>query len=297
MTNATPGVDERGLEEVRAWVTRAGIFGTSEADLLRGFCKGLTKAGLPVTRTLMVIDTLHPVHEGRVFRWRSDLASESEVVEYGRTNQGGQAAESWRRSPFYELFHSGGDSLRRRLSDPGGSDFPIFDELREDGQTDYLALIHRFAEDTVIGEMDCIYSSWVTDRAGGFDAGMLLALKRLVPSLALAMKAASLARIAETLVETYLGRDAGRRVLEGRIDRGVADRIEAVLWFSDLRGFTQVTDSIPPGEVIPFLNDYADATISAIHEAVRDELKLIGDGKLANFRADDMDGASRCALT
>ena len=60
-----------------------------------------------------------------------------------------------------------------------------------------------------------------------------------------------------TLMETYLGRDAGQRVLSGRIMRGVADRIDAAIWFSDLRGFTRITDTAPE-QVIPLLNDYAD---------------------------------------
>jgi adenylate cyclase len=104
-----------------------------------------------------------------------------------------------------------------------------------------------------------------------------------------------LARIAGTLVETYLGRDAGRRVLSGRIARGVAERIGAVLWFSDLRGFTRITEEAPPEQIIPLLNDYAEAIISSVHEAGGDVLKLIGDGTLAIFRADP-GRACRCAL-
>jgi adenylate cyclase len=289
-------MDQERLEEVRTWVTKAGLYGTSEPDLLRGFCKGLHKAGLSISRAHVIIDTLHPVHEGRVFRWRSDNAAESETVEYGRTNQGGQAADNWRRSPFYHLLQSGASLLRRRLNEPDGPEFPLFDELRAEGQTDYLVVIQRFAEDSIIGEMDCVYSSWATSEEGGFTDAQIEALQRLVPSLSLAVKTASLSRILETLVGTYLGRDAGRRVLQGRIERGVADRIEAVLWFSDLRGFTSVTDSMPPEEVIPLLNDYAEATISAIHEAGGDVLKLIGDGTLAIFTAERNEDACRCAL-
>ena len=121
-------------------------------------------------------------------------------------------------------------------------------------------------------------------------------MRRLVPSLALAIKCASLARIAGTLVEVYLGRDAGQRVLKGRISRGVAERIHAVLWYSDLRGYTSITDTAPPGEIIPLLNDYADAVISAIQETGGEVLKLIGDGVLAIFRADDPAQACRRAL-
>jgi adenylate cyclase len=83
-----------------------------------------------------------------------------------------------------------------------------------------------------------------------------------------------------TLMETYLGHDAGRRVFSRRIMRGIADRIDAVIWFSDLRGFTRITDSSPE-QIIPLLNDYADVMVSAIHAHGGDVLKLIGDGILA----------------
>jgi adenylate cyclase len=147
-----------------------------------------------------------------------------------------------------------------------------------------------------IGEMDCIYSAWATDAPLGFADDEVEALTRLVPALALAVKCASLARIAGTLVETYLGRDAGRRVLSGRIARGVTDRIGAVLWFSDLRGFTRIADTAAPEQVIPLLNDYAEAVIGAVHEAGGDALKLIGDGTLAIFAAADPARACREAL-
>ena len=96
-------------------------------------------------------------------------------------------------------------------------------------------------------------------RRSDFDDPIVGDLERLMPSFALAMKSASLSRIAGTLVETYLGRDAGRKVLAGSIRRGVADRIEAVLWFSDLRNYTRISDSAEPEQIIPLLNEYADA--------------------------------------
>jgi adenylate cyclase len=144
--------------------------------------------------------------------------------------------------------------------------------------------------------MDCAYSQWLTRAPDGFSDEDIGALRRLVPVLALAVKGASLARIARTLVEVYLGRDAGARVLSGRISRGVADEIDAVLWFSDLRGYTTISDTAAPGEIIPLLNDYAEAAISAIDAAGGDVLKLIGDGILAIFKADDPAQACACAL-
>jgi adenylate cyclase len=104
-------------------------------------------------------------------------------------------------------------------------------------------------------------------------------------ALALAVKCAALARIAGTLVEVYLGRGAARRVLSGRILRGAAERINAVLWFSDLKGYTTIAEGAAPEQIIPLLNDYAEVVISAVHEGGGDILKLIGDGVLAIFEA------------
>jgi len=118
-----------------------------------------------------------------------------------------------------------------------------------------------------------------------------------VPVLGLAIKSAQHVDIARTLGRVYLGRDASAQVLSGRISRGVTERINAVLWFSDLRGSTRISETIGPDEIIPFLNDYAEASIEAIHEAGGDVLKLIGDGVLAIFTGDDMAVARRAALS
>ena len=176
------------------------------------------------------------------------------------------------------------------------AEFPTLAELSEGSIVDLLAMINRFAAGGVIGEMDCFYSLWMTDRAGGFSDDEIAALERLAPFLGLAIKCASLARIAQTLVETYLGRDAGRQVLTGRIQRGVADRIDTVLWFSDLPDYAGVAETSSPDEIIPLLDDYADAIVSAIHDNSGDVLKLIGDGVLAMFPAGERGRACVAAL-
>jgi adenylate cyclase len=282
---------------IAKWITEAGLTGLTELELLHGFCDRLVASGLPVARVNIVIDTLHPIHEGRVFRWRrDDQDSLDPIVEYGRTNVEGQAADNWRRSTYYHLLLSGEDFLRRRIGPGHIEDFSVLKDLRAEGQTDYLVLIHRFAAEGAIGEMDSFYSSWTTDAVTGFTDEEISLVRELASPLMLALKCASLARIAKTLVETYLGRDAGRLVLNGRIARGVTDRIQAVLWFSDLHGFTHITETADPEQIIPFLNDYSEAIISSIYEAGGDVLKLIGDGALAIFKEEDPSQACRCAL-
>jgi adenylate cyclase len=283
------------VERTTDWILRSGLAGAQETDLLREFCERCNAAGLPIVRSLAIIDTLHPVHEGTVFRWRNDDVEEEATIQYGRTTEGA-AAESWQRSPFYHLLQTGGEELRRRLAFGEAADFPIIQEMKDAGHTDYIVFVHRFASGATIGEMDCVYSGWSTRSPQGFSDANVAALRQLVPALHLAIKSAALAKVADNLVQVYLGHDAGRRVLEGRIQRGVADRIEAALWFSDLRSFTTITDTARPGEIIPLLNDYAEVVITAIYEAGGDVLKLIGDGTLALFRTVDPSDACRRAL-
>jgi adenylate cyclase len=278
-------------KDLSDFIVEAGLAGASESELLRGFCTRLVAAGVPLQRSSVIIDTLHPLYEGRIFLWDAGQGDSTETREYGPT-----PAESWQRSVFYHLLQTGGSLFRRNFARGDAADFERVAEVRAEGVTDYVALVTRLGAETAIGEMDCIYSAWTTKAPEGFSDEQVAGLAKVVPSLALSLKCASLSGIATTLVETYLGRDAGRRVLSGRIARGVADEIGAVLWFSDLRDYTGISDAAEPHQIIPFLNDYADAVISAIHEAGGDVLKLIGDGTLAIFRADDASHACLCAL-
>jgi len=288
-------MNETAFNELAGWVTEAGLIGRTESELMAGFCRRIADAGVPLARALVILDTLHPIYEGRAFRWRADAPEAAEVLDYGRTNEG-EAAESWRRSPFFHLLQSGGTEIRRRLAAGDPADFPAFAQARDEGVTDHLVLVHRFAAESVIGEMDCVYSTWSSETPAGFSDDDVAALTRLAPFLELAVKAAALARMAGTLAETYLGRDAGRRVMSGRIVRGVAEKIGAVLWYSDLHGYTNISDNSPPEQIIPLLNDYADVVVSAVHGHGGDVLKLIGDGTLAIFPADNREEACLGAL-
>src|SRR6266850_1808622 len=285
-------MDNDQFAELTAWITEAGLAGQDETATLTGFCERALALGLPLARANVVIDTLHPNYEGRAFTW-TQKRKETRLTEFGRSDE---RLDFWERSPFYRRELSGESFLRRRLNAETEGEFSIFSDLRAEGMTDYLAITNRFAAEGIIGDMDCVYSSWATDAPQGFRDSDVDDLSRLMPMVALTLKSASLTRIAGTLVETYLGRDAGRKVLGGRIGRGVADRIDAVLWFSDLRNYTRISDSADPEQIIPLLNEYAGAILSAIHGHEGDVLKLIGDGTLAIFTAADRASACHAAL-
>jgi adenylate cyclase len=287
-------MDDAQFAELAAWVSDAGLRGLDETTLVTEFCARLVAQGLPLTRAQVFIDTLHPTYGGRAYAWHAAKA-ETTASEYAQLSDD-QMLARWQQSPFFHLLETGGSMLRRKLNGETIAEFPVFTELFAAGMTEFIAVVDRFGADAIIGEMDCVYSSWSTDAPEGFSDWQVAALRRLTPSLALAIKSDTLGRIAKTLVETYLGRDPGARVLKGSITRGISAAMDAVLWFSDLHDYTRICDNARAEDIIPFLNDYAETVISAIHEKGGDVLKLIGDGTLAIFTGEDRAAACGAAL-
>lgn len=287
-------MQDKDIAEIAAWLTQRGLKGATEIELLTGFCEACRHSGMQLNRGMALMDTLHPVYEGRVFRWDSTEVIEP-VFEYGATNEG-ISAENWQKSSFYYLQANGLPEVRRSIGFGDPTDFYTLDVLKEAGVTDFIAFAHPFEKAGTIGDMDCFFAHFATADKDGFRDDDIATLRRLVPALALAIKCTALGRIARTIAEVYLGEDAAQHVLGGKITRGKTERISAALWFSDLANYTRISDTAEPDEIIPMLNDYADAVISSIHEAGGNVLKLIGDGTLAIFKAPDQADACAAAL-
>jgi adenylate cyclase len=276
-----------------AWTSRAGLVAADVTEFLGEFCMRARDAGLPLSHALVFGDTLHPIYEGRALRWQAESGAVT-AFDYEPTE--GERLERWQQSPFYRVLESGKALLRVRIDVESAPRFTWPHDLLADGATEYLACVSRFGAEGVIGGLECVYSGWVTRAAGGFTDAQAAAVEVLLPPLAMVVKSFALTRIARTLVETYLGRDAGQRVLGGRIARGAVERISTALWFSDLRDFTHISEISPPDQLIPFLGEHAEVVIDAIHDAGGDVLKLMGDGTLAIFASSDPAEACRAAL-
>jgi adenylate cyclase len=277
------------------WLVSQGLEGLPENDLIRGFCERCRADGLDLSRGLVFIDTLHPIFEGRGFRWNDAETNEADAFEYGSTDQG-ESAQNWRRSVFYHMLENGQEEMTLDLVRGAAQNFGMIDDLVDKGHKHFVSFVHRFGEAGTLGQMDCVYSYWTTRRDDGFGEQGMAALRDLVPVLGLAIKSAAQVAIAKTLGRVYLGRDASEQVLRGRMSRGITERIKAVLWFSDLRGSTAISEGMAPDEIIPFLNDYAQASIDAIHDVGGEVLKLIGDGVLGMFTDENVAVARRAAL-
>ena len=158
-------MDAASLSELRTWLSEAGLAGKSETALLDGFCRRALDAGLALARAGIIIDTLHPVYEGRAFLWRREAGqTQTELVEYGPTSEG-EAAEHWRRSVFFHLLQTGGSLFRVRFHAGETADFFDFARMRDAGVNDIAAMMVRFAGSGAIGEMDSLYSYWASDDA------------------------------------------------------------------------------------------------------------------------------------
>ena len=276
-------MDANVERKIADWVIAEGLRGSAEAQLLAGICERMVAAGLRIMRANIGQRTLHPTVVGSDFEWRRDM--------------GGPRQDDWRRDvpvsqedlsrfPFYHMHINGLERLRVRLVRPN-ADFPLLETLRSLGATDYLALTTTFGEGDARGPLSGFDSSWATDAPEGFSDADIATIEHLLQPLALSIKATSTYRSAKSVLATYLGRDAGNRVLSGEITRGSAETISAVLWYADLQGFTKIADSTSRDQLITMLNDYFGCMVEAVHEHGGHVLKFIGDGLLAIFRLDE----------
>ena len=129
---------EAEIAKLASWLAKAGLKGKTETALLEGFCRCAAAAGLSLARVILFIDTLHPIHEGRAFRWDREKP-EATLTEYGRTAEG-EAAERWRTSPFFRMLTDGEFADAAANSAEGDLEFPMFAEYAR-------GLDHRFCGD------------------------------------------------------------------------------------------------------------------------------------------------------
>ena len=294
------------LDGLALWLVERGMRGLPLEEQLAGFCQRIYDAGFPMKRTQMGMDTLHPRYGSHTFVWRPGAGA----IEHTPRERTILSRQVYLQSPVHYMRSRGILALRRRLDSGDPDEFLLFPELRAEGLTEYAARVVPFdpaqaeaiAKETVTpgrppvpGQaLDGIFFSCATDRPEGFDDGQLSQVAQTLPYLALAVKSRLTYDVASTVIETYLGKDAGHRVLTGEIERGSTEAIRAVIWFSDLRGFTRLADTLPRDALIEMLNDYLEAMARPVHDNHGQILKFMGDGLLATFDLTARDEAAVC---
>jgi len=288
----------RRIIETHIWAVREGLRGADAYHLFDGYCQRLVVDRFPLWRAHTAMETLHPQWSGYGYTWRRDLnAIEPEQYAHGSFED-----EIWVTSPLNRLILMAEDgdpnpTMRRRLErGPEERDFPVLEEFFRQGGTDYVAYLFAYgdASGRDRSQGSGIVYSFTTDREGGYSDDDVRLVQATLPGLTLAMKAHAGHVIASGLLATYLGADAGQRVHAGSIMRGSVDKLNAVIWYADIRGFTPISDSAPGPAVVELLNEMFEALAAALRPRGGQVLKFIGDAMLATFSFEESDRAETC---
>jgi adenylate cyclase len=265
-------MDPSGTKAVVDWLMDGARSTPLAQEVLSEICQRLTACGLPLWRAVVFVRTLHPQIVGRRFVWRPDTGT---VVTDGSFDL--LDRDVFRNSPMTHVTETG-EAFRRRLADPDcPMDYPILHDLRAEGITDYVVSPLHFTNG------DVHFASWATLQPGGFTDAEIASLDAIVVPLTRVAEIRALHRVASVLLSTYVGQNAGGRVLAGQIRRGHTEEIHAAIWLSDMRGFTKLADRLPPQALVDLLNRYFDCQVPPILEHGGEVLKFMGDGLLAIF--------------
>jgi len=235
------------LSPTLAWLVDAAAETPSAERFLADLGTRLIEDGAPLAGGALTLAAPHPLIARRTWLWRADSG---EVIEALGFLPGGLA--------------------------------PAAGPPEEAGRGWLAGLAAGPAhEDAVAPRPQGPTLSWIGPRPfTAAEAGRL----RQAARFAAAPLAALTARATLTAaLEAYLGRRSAARVLAGPLRRGVGETIQAALLFADLRGFTALSESNPPSEVISALDAWFDRLALSVHAFGGEVLKFIGDGVLAIF--------------
>jgi adenylate cyclase len=275
--------DRCDTTSVAEWLIDGARSAPEAGEVLAQLCHRLLACGIPLWRVAVFVRTLHPDIPGRAFVWRPGEEVQVRMADFELFE-----SEEFRNSPVAGV-HERGVAIRRRLADRDcPMDFAVLGDLVAEGITDYLASPLVFTNGAVH------VATWTTRQPGGFTDAQIAGLETITTPLARVAEVRALRREAINLLDTYVGHEAGARILEGQIRRGHVEAIHAAIWLSDMRGFTAAADRLPLETLIDLLNRYFDCQVPAILEGGGEVLKFMGDGLLAIFPIDGADPGSVC---
>ena len=269
-SSATAG--EWALEPVLDWVFAEGRQLRSNNQFVKQLACQLLAAGAPLDRLMVGIRVLHPLLVGISETW---LRSTGET-RHIETVRGIRLSDRYIGSPMQAIYE-GQKPVQQRLDNLPDDAHRAYTELAEMGHIDYLGI------PVFIGDEPGAALIFSTCRDSGFDEHDLRQFRKLANYLAPLFEAHKLRRLSRTLMDTYVGKRTGEKVLSGMIQRGDADVINAALWFSDLRNFTRLTETLPAQQLLQMLNEYFEFVSAAVTARGGEILRFIGDAMLIVF--------------
>lgn len=273
------------------WLAEAGLRNLPFEEMVDGFSRRLDELGVPVARSFAGMNTLHPMVRARSMIWERSSGPNAHF-EFGHVDVD---APILRRSPFVPMLRDGVMMRRVRVDDAAAAqETLLFAELHAAGMTEWLGRVFPFGSLTPVAGLGVADSAehaerlffacaLTTDQPGGYREQDMAVLDRLLPLFALAVKAVAIGAVGHDLLAAYLGDDPASRVYAGTVLRGGVQSVEAVLFYTDLRGFTALADVTPGPELIALLDECFECMVDPVAQHGGEVLKFLGDGLLAAF--------------
>lgn len=268
--------DGWSLAPVAVWMATEGRRITDPVALVNALMVQLIEVGARIDRLRFVSGTLHPQVLAWGAVWNRDGGARIVTADHSV-----QLSDSYHGSPI-QIVRNENRSYRRRL-DQGlaEDDYVLLHELRAEGMTDY------FAAPMVFGSGVVNFLALATRSPGGFTDPEMNRFSALANLLAPLIEIIEARRMTLGLLNTFVGPRIGARILEGQVKRGDGDRIEAAFWYSDLRGFTQLSETLPTDQLLDLLNEYFECCAAAAAPRGGEILQFIGDAVLIVFEIRD----------
>ena len=276
------------LATVIAWMFSDGQQMEDPAQFIQQLFENALAEGAPLDRIRISLRTLHPEVRALSFAWRP-----GSTVHGMRIAHETEHSDAFIGSPMERAVVHGHETRCRILDGLSDDAHPLFHEMRSEGVRDYLALPLHFGA-RLGGALTA-----ATHSREGFDDNDVAKLRALGRMVTPILQAASTRDIARSLLDTYVGPRTGERILSGLVRRGDGEVIQAAIWFSDLRDFTPLTESLPPADLLAMLNAYFELVAAAVTARGGEVLRFIGDAMLIVFPETDsrsLDQACESAL-
>jgi adenylate cyclase len=263
------------------WLLRHSRQLAGPEQFIEDFAVRLRRARVPVWRMNLHLPPLHPLILGRIYQWVDGEAKPIEIMR----DRDARGRLAFHHSPVAIVFRSG-LSVRRRLAGPDADvDFPLLEELRDRGATDYYLLPLEFSLSRRRGAI-----GFTTRDPEGFSEDAVSVIDHILPALNTVAEVYAGRMMLHDTLDVYVGREATQRILDGEITLGTGRSIGAAIWYTDLRDFTMLSETGDRDIVLGLLNDYFGCMVPAVQSAGGEILKFMGDALLAIFK---FEGRSR----
>jgi adenylate cyclase len=260
------------LAAVAAWLTIEGRHIVDPVALLDALAARLNAAGAGLARLGFTVRTIHPQLLAWGCYWTVREGSRTFLGRHGTQN-----SDAFIGSPVQYVYENQQPYRRQLAALDEQRDPALLHELRAEGMTDYYALPLWFGS----GELN--FMTAATASPAGFTDDDLDRFEALANLLAPLVETIQARRMTLGLLDAFVGPRISERILRGQVKRGDGDRIEAAFWYSDLRGFTALSESLPAEQLLQLLNDYFESCAAAAAPRGGEILQFIGDAILIVF--------------